>query len=147
MLVATTLSARACEHCACSFAGQWHTIPCVHTYTGGDAQRGAPGATAADTVLDLLLINDTKYVTLFTPIQVEVRNAARLVRRLSSERRLTVPAVYTHLCSSKVLTMEWIDGCKVSYLAAACSLFVFTMAARSALAWGLVCVTALRCDP
>lgn len=46
-------------------------------------------------------------------MQVEVRNAARLVRCMSTDAKFTVPTMYDRLCTAKVLTMEWISGCKV----------------------------------
>jgi hypothetical protein len=45
---------------------------------------------------------------------VEVANSSRLRSLLTPERRVTLPALHTALCSSKVLTMEWVAGTKVS---------------------------------
>jgi hypothetical protein len=52
------------------------------------------------------------------PPQVEVHNAARLLHHLGDDRSLAVPRVFIELSTSKLLTMEWVEGAKVTDVAA-----------------------------
>jgi aarF domain-containing kinase len=44
----------------------------------------------------------------------EARNAIRLAECFAGRRDVAVPALYPEMCTRKVLTMEWVDGIKVS---------------------------------
>ncbi|KAI7845854.1 hypothetical protein COHA_000588 [Chlorella ohadii] len=44
----------------------------------------------------------------------EARNAARLAQCMAGRRDVAVPRTYPALCTPHVLTMEWVEGCKVT---------------------------------
>lgn len=44
----------------------------------------------------------------------ETNNSLRLTRCLSSNKAIAVPRVFNEFCTSKIITMEWISGCKVT---------------------------------
>lgn len=44
----------------------------------------------------------------------EAANAQRFSELYASQKRVFVPKVYNELTTSKVLTMEWVDGCRLT---------------------------------
>jgi hypothetical protein len=43
----------------------------------------------------------------------EASNAARLAADMAGRADVAVPRIMPHLSTSRVLTMEWVEGCKV----------------------------------
>lgn len=43
----------------------------------------------------------------------EASNAARLAADMAERADVAVPRIMPHLSTSRVLTMEWVEGCKV----------------------------------
>jgi predicted unusual protein kinase regulating ubiquinone biosynthesis (AarF/ABC1/UbiB family) len=65
---------------------------------------------------DLTLIVDEFGVKLFEEIDYlnEGRNAERFAANFKDDDTVKVPVIYWRYCSQRVLTLEWIDGCKLT---------------------------------
>ncbi len=65
---------------------------------------------------DLTLIVDEFGTKLFEEIDYlnEGRNAERFAANFKDDPTVKVPAIYWPYCSQRVLTLEWIDGCKLT---------------------------------
>lgn len=44
----------------------------------------------------------------------EAKNAARLAALMAGRPDVVVPRIYPALCTPRVLTMEWVGGCRVT---------------------------------
>lgn len=87
----------------------------------GHAESEAASATATvapDTPSNATADHRHAPATSLPPPQVEVHNAARLLHHLGEDRSLAVPRVFIELSTSKLLTMEWVEGVKVTDVAA-----------------------------
>jgi predicted unusual protein kinase regulating ubiquinone biosynthesis (AarF/ABC1/UbiB family) len=51
----------------------------------------------------------------------EGRNAEKFAANFSGYEYVKVPSIYWRYCSTKVLTLEWIDGCKLTPTAMSCA--------------------------
>jgi predicted unusual protein kinase regulating ubiquinone biosynthesis (AarF/ABC1/UbiB family) len=65
---------------------------------------------------DLTLIVDEFGTKLFEEIDYlnEGRNAERFAANFKDDATIKVPAIYWPYCSQRVLTLEWIEGCKLT---------------------------------
>ena len=65
---------------------------------------------------DLTLIVDEFGIKLFEEIDYlnEGRNAERFAANFKDDGTVKVPVIYWRYCSQRVLTLEWIDGCKLT---------------------------------
>jgi predicted unusual protein kinase regulating ubiquinone biosynthesis (AarF/ABC1/UbiB family) len=65
---------------------------------------------------DLTLIVDEFGVKLFEEIDYlnEGKNAERFAANFADDDTVKVPIIYWRYCSHRVLTLEWIDGCKLT---------------------------------
>jgi predicted unusual protein kinase regulating ubiquinone biosynthesis (AarF/ABC1/UbiB family) len=65
---------------------------------------------------DLTLIVDEFGVKLFEEIDYlnEGKNAERFAANFADDDTVKVPTIYWRYCSHRVLTLEWIDGCKLT---------------------------------
>ncbi|MGG6242343.1 ABC1 kinase family protein [Nodosilinea sp. AN01ver1] len=68
---------------------------------------------------DLTLIVDEFGTKLFEEIDYlnEGRNAERFAANFKDDSTVKVPVIYWPYCSQRVLTLEWIDGCKLTDMA------------------------------